>query len=126
MHYKDAARYNTGVENLRLAIVDRAVKDYKKLLKAEQRLENQKAKIVRKHKDFARSIKMGACSGAQFMQRHEALITERVRLEKKRKINKREVKDMERWFYTDWAELLIGVDGDYTISQIRKIMKGEK
>lgn len=119
--------YNdTGIENLRFAVIQRAVNDYKKVLKDEQRLENQKAKIVREHRKLSTDIKTGACSRAHFMNRHKALMTERVRLGRKRKFNKVDVKNMERWFCTDWGELLLGVDGDYAISQIRKIMKGEE
>lgn len=119
--------YNdTGIENLRFAIVKTAVDDYKKTLKTEQRLENQRAKFIREHKKLANDIKAGACSRAQFIIKHEGLKAERIRLEKNRKMNKDKIKNMEGWFCSDWGQLLVSVDTDYIISQVRKIVKGAK
>lgn len=116
--------YNdTCIENLRFAIVKMAVDDYKKMLKTEQKLENQKAKFIREHKKLANNIKAGACSRAQFIIKHEGLKAERIRLGENRKRNKDEIKNMEVWFYSDWGQLLVNVDTDYIISQVRKIVK---
>lgn len=115
---------NEGIENLRFAIVKTAVDDYKKMLKTECRLVKEKAKLFREHQKLRSSIKKKECSGSQFVIEHEKLKTERIRFGRNRKTNKDEIEKMENWFRSDYGQLLINVDADYIIAEIRKIVNG--